>query len=377
MHIIKVGLLSGHRTENAPARWNRALARPGAKNSPTLSLVRGSEHANISLYTIVTPSLSNPAHPHNDTTPVTYASMEETTHKQPVSLTFISTGTVKIRPSMRGQPATSFAGRSATLRRLWSFTDRKWSPDLPIGVFVISHPDGPILFDTGESPMCNDPGYLPWWVPERMVASYTITPDDGIVTQLAAHGIDPKSLQAIVISHLHGDHAGGLKDLAAAAPDVPVYVSRGQWDAFGNSPFLATFKGCAPQHWPKDFRPKLLEFTDHIVGPWKQSAKITPDGKVLAVPTPGHSPGHISLVVYGGDDERTKTTYFLPGDATYAVELLDKEEPDGINDDPVTALQSLKLIKEFARQTDVVVLPSHDPDVRLLLRDKRVYKPSS
>ena len=239
--------------------------------------------------------------------------MEETTLKQPVSLTFISTGTVKIRPSMRGQPATTFGGRSATLRRLWSFTDRKWSPDLPIGVFVVSHPDGPILFDTGESPKYNDQGYLPWWVPEKMVASYTITPDDGIVTQLAAHGIDPKSLKAIVISHLHGDHAGGLKNLAAAAPDVPVYVSRGQWDAFGNSRFQATFKGCAPQHWPKDFKPKTLEFTDHVVGPWKQSAKITPDGKVLAVPTPGHSPGHISLVVYGEDDERTKTTYFLPG----------------------------------------------------------------
>ncbi|SPO04183.1 uncharacterized protein DNG_06866 [Cephalotrichum gorgonifer] len=281
----------------------------------------------------------------------------------PVGLTFFTTGTCKIRPSMRSQPTASYTDKFVAIRRLRSFTDRRWSDPIPIGVFVVSHPDGPILFDTGESPLCNDPGYLPLWSPTKLVCNVTISPEDGIVRQLLAHGIDPKTLQAIVLSHLHGDHAGGLKDLAAEAPDVPVYVSREQWAEFGNSPFHATISGCVPQHWPKDFDPKMIEFTDHPVGPWKQSGKVTPDGKVVVVPTPGHVPGHISLVVYGDNEDGTQTTYFLPGDATYGVDLLDKEEPDGVNDDPMTALQSLKLIKEFARQTDLVVLPSHDPNV--------------
>src|SRR5699024_8225472 len=130
-------------------------------------------------------------------------------------------------------------------------------------------------------------------------------------------------------------------NLAKAAPDVPVYVNREHWGVFGNNYFQATLQGCAPQHWPENFKPKMLEFTEEPVGPWKKSGKITTDGKVVAVPTPGHVPGHIPLVVYG-DNDGTQTTYFLPGDATYGVDLLDKEEPDGINDDPMTALQTLQ-----------------------------------
>ncbi|KAH7148242.1 metallo-beta-lactamase superfamily protein [Dactylonectria macrodidyma] len=290
-----------------------------------------------------------------------------------VRLTFLSTGTVKIRPSMKSQP---IANRSILMRRFRSFTDRTWTEPLPIGVFVISHPDGPILFDTGESPLCNSPGYHSMLSVTSWVAATEITPEDGIVNQLKANGIAPGDLQAIVLSHLHGDHAGGVKDLANEAPHVPIYVSSEHWDVFGKHPFTATLQGCTPQHWPKDFAPKMIDFTDEAMGPWKKSQKMTADGKIVAVQTPGHVPGHISLVVRGDNEDGTTTTYFLPGDATYGVELLDREEPDGINDDPMAAFQSLKLIKEFASQTDVVVLPSHDVNTPRLLKDRVVYKPT-
>ncbi|KAJ9144583.1 Metallo-hydrolase/oxidoreductase [Pleurostoma richardsiae] len=297
--------------------------------------------------------------------------MEGTPSSKGVSLTFISTGSVQIRPSGRSQPISN---RNVTMRRLRSFADRQWSQALPIGVFLISHPDGPILFDTGESPLFNCRGYLPAWSPTKMISKIEITPEDGIVQQLRVHGVEPKDLQAIVLSHLHGDHTGGLKDLSSEAPQVPVYVSQEHWNAFGKHPLWASIQGCAPQHWPKDFAPRMIEFTDHALGPWKQSGKITADGKVVVVQTSGHVPGHVSLVVYGDNDSGGVTTYFLTGDATYGLDLLDKEEPDGINDDPMMALQSLKLIKEFASQTEVVVLPSHDPDTPRLLRDRVMYK---
>ncbi|OTA90983.1 hypothetical protein M434DRAFT_13496 [Hypoxylon sp. CO27-5] len=291
-----------------------------------------------------------------------------------VKVTFFSTGTVQIRQLMRNQPIIN---RNVLMRRLRAMTDQNWSSDLPIGVFLISHPNGPILFDTGESPCFNDPGFHAFYNPVKLFSRINISKEDGVVQQLRKHGVEPQSLQAIILSHLHGDHAGGLEELAKEAPEVPVYMSAAHWETFGNSPVFATMAGCNPLHWPKDFSPKLLGNTDGPIGPWEKSSKITEDGRILAVDTPGHVPGHISLIVYGDNDDGTRTTYFLPGDATYGLDLLDLEEPDGINDDPLTALNSLKLIKEFARQTDVVVLPSHDPETPRLLRDNVIYKPSS
>lgn len=295
-----------------------------------------------------------------------------------IQISFLTTGTVRIRPSMRSQPLSN---EWVIMRQLRSFFDRGWTEPLPIGVFLISHPDGPILFDTGESPHRNDPGFLPAWVPLNFLCTTTISREDGILTQLRARGIEPSSLQAIVLSHLHSDHSGGLQALASAAPDVPIYVGREHWAAVGSRNALcAQFKGFDPERWPTGFQPRLLSGGDGPVGPWPHSTKITADGRVVAVDTPGHVPGHISLIVHGDGDgsahvPATTTTYLLAGDATYGVDLLDKEEPDGVNDDPRTALQSLRLIKQFARETELVVLPSHDPQVERLLRDRVVYKP--
>ena len=76
-----------------------------------------------------------------------------------------------------------------------------------------------------------------------------------------------------------------------------------------------------------------------------------------------------------GSGQRKRFTYLLPGDATYGLDLLDKEEPDGINDDPVRALQALKTMKQFAVETDVIILPSHDPDTPELLAERKAFRP--
>lgn len=290
----------------------------------------------------------------------------------PISLTFLSTGTVRIRQAMLHQPIEN---RSVLLRRYRCLVDQNWTKPMPIGTFLISHPAGPILFDTGESPCCNDKGFYPFYSPTTYFSRSEVSAEEGIVHQLRASGVEPSDLQAIVLSHLHGDHAGGLEDLVREAPNVPILVNPQHWDAFGNSPVSATLAGCNPQRWPPGFSPTGMTFENHAIGPWSRSCKITSDGKILAVETPGHVQGHISLVVEGRDHAGACTTYFLTADATYGIELLDLEEPDGVNDDPETALRSLKLIKEFARQRELVVLPSHDPETPKLLKEGIIYKP--
>lgn len=189
--------------------------------------------------------------------------------------------------------------------------------------------------------------------------------------QLEARGVRPAELQATVLSRLHKDHAGGLKELVDAAPGFPVYVSR-------EHRFYAAVEGCAPAHWPRDFHPTILHPVERAVGPWTASYPLAKDGKVIAVDIPGHVPGHISLVVYEDhdNDAEKQTIYFLTGDATYGIDLLEVEQPDGLNSNPDRALQSLRLIKEFARRMEVVLLPSHDVNTPRLLGDKVVYRPS-
>ncbi|KAF4968644.1 hypothetical protein FSARC_4019 [Fusarium sarcochroum] len=274
---------------------------------------------------------------------------------------------------MSGQPISN---KNTTLRLLRSFTG-EWTDWLPIGVFLIRHADGPILVDAGASPRCMERGYFPAiGFLATVLNELEVAEEDDLIRQLSTRGVAVTDLQAVVLTHLHHDHTGALKDIVEAAPDVPIYISDQHWEAFGKHTTYAALQGCTPNHWPKDFQPRTLNLTDDPVGPWSTSAKITKDGNVVVVPTPGHVPGHISVIVKEIDTQpNTATTYFLTGDATYSLDLLEMEEPDGINDDPMAAFESLQLIKEFARQQDVVILPSHDPKTSDILLEKKVYKP--
>lgn len=281
-----------------------------------------------------------------------------------VSVSILETGTIRIRPSHRNQSAT----KPVLLRRAKAiFGDRNWTEPLPINTYLIQHPDGPILFDTGESPHASEKGGLPWWHPffQRDV-DISVAPDEAIGARLAQQGLAPEELQAVVVSHLHHDHGDGLSDLA----DARVLVAAEHWAAFRKK-FSATIVGAAPQYWPKNFQPEPLRLTGPAMGPWEETYPITKDGKVVGVPTPGHVPGHMSVVVFGDD-----ATYFLGGDVTYDQHLLDQEETDGVNGQPRLAVEQLRKIKIFAAEQPIVLLPAHDPNAASRLAHNTVYRPS-
>lgn len=90
------------------------------------------------------------------------------------------------------------------------------------------------------------------------------------------------------------------------------------------------------------------------------------------MPTPGHVPGHMSVVVFADE-----AAYFLGGDVTYDQRLLDMEETDGVNSNSHLAIEQLRKIKTFAMQKPVVLLPAHDPNAAKRLVNNEVYRPSS
>jgi glyoxylase-like metal-dependent hydrolase (beta-lactamase superfamily II) len=82
---------------------------------------------------------------------------------------------------------------------------------------------------------------------------------------------------------------------------------------------------------------------------------LTKRGDVFVVPTPGHTPGHVSVIV------RAAPSIFIAGDTSYTEELLTQGVVDGVSPDEGVSHQTNQRILALAREQPLVYLPSHDP----------------
>jgi glyoxylase-like metal-dependent hydrolase (beta-lactamase superfamily II) len=92
---------------------------------------------------------------------------------------------------------------------------------------------------------------------------------------------------------------------------------------------------------------------------------LTRRGDVIAIPTPGHTPSHVSVLVHG------QPSWFLAGDTSYNEGLLLAGKVDGVSPNVAQALETGKKILRLTQQEALIYLPSHDPDnVARLTRGK-------
>ena len=124
----------------------------------------------------------------------------------------LSVGEVRVRPD-------NIAGTWRPML-LWTLTSRSWSPWLPINVVVLEHPQGTVLFDTGQDPASvSDPAYYPsgllGWIYRRQ-AEFRLPEQAGLVAALGSVGRSPKDVTRVALSHLHQDHAGNVAALTHA-----------------------------------------------------------------------------------------------------------------------------------------------------------------
>lgn len=239
-----------------------------------------------------------------------------------------------------------------------------WRPvAFPALVALIIHPEeGPILFDTGY-----DPAFLEATrrFPERLYR--WLTPPDissPVADRLAAEGLDPADVRHVVLSHFHGDHASGL----ARFPNATVHCSkaglRGVWGR-GRIRALAagTPLGLLPPGLPgrcaffEDRPPVPL---DPDLAPFDSGADILGDGSLLAVPLPGHCPGHWGLAL-----REPRGLHFLIADSAWSSRAVRENRPAptltaAFLGDPALGRETLyRLHRLRVRNPDILLTPSH------------------
>ncbi|MGO8797841.1 MAG: N-acyl homoserine lactonase family protein [Roseiarcus sp.] len=264
----------------------------------------------------------------------------------------LQTGRVQVKTSQ-------IVGRGHGLaRRLAPLFDETWSDWLPTYVFAIEHRDGVILVDTGASAALTR---LPRWHPYfRLAVHFDIEPEEEAGPQLRALGIGARDVKLVALTHLHIDHDAGL----AAFPHSRTLVSPGEIRAA--SGLAGQIRGYLPQRWPASFDPEPLVFAGEPYGPFARSRRLTADGAVVAVPTPGHTPDHVSIVVEDG-----AIAVVIAGDAAYSEASLVEGRLDGISPDEGAALGTLSRLREFAAARPTIFLPTHDPRTADRLANRR------
>ena len=214
--------------------------------------------------------------------------------------------------------------------------DRKplpWKePDMPVGCYLVRHGDRYLLWDAGVS------------VRALGNAHPTIKLDRTIEDQLRQIGVRPDQIEFVAISHYHGDHTGQ----AARFPKAQLIIGAGDLAALKRTPVPG---GAAPTH----------------LAPWitggaalserTEDMDVFGDGSVVVLMTPGHTPGHMSLLV-----KLASRPVLISGDLWATHENVLTDDMPEFNTSRAETAASRERIRRLAYKHDAMVVLQHEPD---------------
>jgi glyoxylase-like metal-dependent hydrolase (beta-lactamase superfamily II) len=219
----------------------------------------------------------------------------------------------------------------------------RWT--VPIECFLVVHPRGRLLFDTGLH--CETMTNMLGRYGEERARRFGVhsRPGDDVVSQLALLGLRPADVTCVANSHWHFDHCGANE----AFPGVPILVQRREMDAARSPAVLAQGR----------YRPSPPDY-DHPLRyePVDGEHDVFGDGQVVLFPTYGHTPGHQSLLLRPDRDTRI----VLAADACYTRENMDRDIlPTVVWDEPEMA-HSLRRLRDLRDRQGAATLYGHDPE---------------
>ncbi len=180
---------------------------------------------------------------------------------------------------------------------------------IPIRAFVLTHPKGDVLVDSGlPLEAIDDPAHWSW----LEYATWSATPANHVRAQIEAAGFDPDAIRYVVQSHLHYDHIGGIGHF----PDAQFLVHRREWDYAHE-----------PSDWISQAAYPLADIDRPGVS-WRfldlsaedRELDLYGDGRIRVIFSPGHAVGQLSVLARLDD-----RTALLTGDAADSEQHWDRE----------------------------------------------------
>lgn len=241
-------------------------------------------------------------------------------------------------------------GRSAALK---TYGLRGGWTRIPIPAFLVEHQSaGPFLVDTGFHPsVAVDPKQNLGRLVERFARGLQMREGQGMPDQLRARGLEPGAIKLVVMTHMHLDHTSAIAEFPAAT----FVVNATEWQA-ANEP-RGLRRGYIKRHFDHGFDYRTVDFSGaDSFATFGRSVDLFGDGSVRLVSTPGHSLGHMSVVLRLKDREA-----LLAGDAIYDMDTLHGYPLPAITADEHLFRRSLKEIQIYAKETpDALIVPGHD-----------------
>lgn len=210
----------------------------------------------------------------------------------------------------------------------------------PVPAYLIDHPRGQVLFDTGMHPHCQHDARSRIGLMADLFSVHFRNGED-IGSRLEQLNIDAGKIEFLINSHLHFDHTGGNE----LVPNAKVIIQKREWEA-GHTPEFIKANGYAPMDYDHGHLIQKVEGEHDLFG----------DGRIVTIPTFGHTPGHQSLKVRldSGD-------IVLTADACYLKETLANLHLPHLVYDRSQMLNSLLLLRKL-QKTGARVFYGHDPE---------------
>jgi len=212
---------------------------------------------------------------------------------------------------------------------------------VPVLSFLVDHPRGKLLFDTGVHCQARlDP--LTRLGAERMKRlTVKSQAGDDVVPQLARLGVKPGDVRYVANSHLHFDHCGGNEFF----PGATFLVQRPELEAARRPGFVPSYSP-SPIDFDHPLEYQLIDGEHDVFG----------DASVVLFPTYGHTPGHQSLLIRAGRD-----MVVCASDACYTRENMDRDVLPKILWDAAVMHDSLAALRKLRDHTGATMFYGHDP----------------